>query len=34
MIKLDQEESEILQAFESGNIKQARNAAETQKKHR
>jgi len=33
MNKLDQEENEILEAFESGNIKQARNAAETQKRH-
>ncbi len=28
MIKLDQEENEILEAFESGNVKQARNATE------
>ncbi len=34
MIKLDQEENEILEAFESGNIKQARNADETQKRHK
>lgn len=34
MIKLDQEENEILEAFESGNVKQAKNAAETQNRHR
>ncbi|MEN8180088.1 MAG: antitoxin [Pseudomonadota bacterium] len=34
MIKLDQEENEILEAFESGNVKQAKNAAETQKRHK
>ena len=34
MIKLDQEESEILEAFESGNVKQAKSASETQKRHK
>ena len=34
MIKLDQEEKEILEAFEAGNVKQARNASETQKRHK
>ncbi len=33
MIKLDQEENEILEAFESGNVKQARNATDIQKRH-
>ena len=34
MIKLDQEENEILEAFESGNVKRAKNASETQKRHK
>jgi predicted DNA binding CopG/RHH family protein len=33
MNKLDQEEREILEAFESGNVKRAEDAAETQKRH-
>lgn len=33
MSKLDQEEREILEAFESGNIKRSKDAAETQKRH-
>jgi predicted DNA binding CopG/RHH family protein len=31
--KLDQEEREILDAFESGNVKRSKDAAETQKRH-
>jgi predicted DNA binding CopG/RHH family protein len=34
MSKLDQEEREILEAFESGNVKRSKNAAQTQKRHR
>ena len=34
MIKLDQEEKEILEAFESGNVKRAKNANDTQKRHK
>jgi predicted DNA binding CopG/RHH family protein len=34
MSELDQEEKEILEAFESGNIKRAKNAAETQQRHK
>ena len=34
MIKLDQEENEIMDAFESGNVKRAKNASETQKRHK
>ena len=34
MNKLDQEEKEILAAFESGNVQQAKNATETQKRHK
>ena len=33
MSKLDQEESEILEAFKSGKVKRAMNATETQKRH-
>ena len=33
MNKLDQEELEILAAFESGSVKRARDAGETQKRH-
>ena len=33
MSKLDKEEQEILEAFESGNIKRSKNAAQTQKRH-
>ncbi|HED13548.1 MAG TPA: antitoxin [Gammaproteobacteria bacterium] len=33
MNTLDQEESEILEAFESAKVKRARGAAETQKRH-
>ena len=33
MIKLDQEEKEILEAFESGNFKHAENATKTQMRH-
>ena len=33
MTKLDQEESEILEAFESGKVKRSKDAAETQKRH-
>ncbi len=33
MTKLDQEESEILEAIESGKVKRSKNAAETQKRH-
>ncbi len=33
MSKLDQEEKEILEAFESGNTKRSKNAAQTQKRH-
>ncbi len=34
MIKLDQEEKEILEAFDSGNVKRAKNAGDTQKRHK
>jgi predicted DNA binding CopG/RHH family protein len=34
MIKLDKEDKEILVAFESGNVKKAKNASETQKRHK
>jgi len=34
MIKLDQEEQEILEAFESGNVKRTNNADEIQKRHK
>jgi predicted DNA binding CopG/RHH family protein len=33
MTKLDQEEQEILNAFESGNLKQSKNAKQIQKRH-
>jgi len=33
MNKLDQEESEILEAFESGKIKRSKDATETQRRH-
>lgn len=33
MSKLDQEEREIVEAFESGNLKRSKNAANTQKRH-
>jgi predicted DNA binding CopG/RHH family protein len=33
MNKFDQEESEILEAFESGKVKRSKDAAETQKRH-
>lgn len=33
MSKLDKEENEILEAFESGKTKRAKGAAETQKRH-
>ncbi len=33
MSKLDQEESEILEAFKSGKVKRAKDATETQKRH-
>ena len=33
MSKLDKEEREILEAFESGNIKRSKDAADTQKWH-
>jgi predicted DNA binding CopG/RHH family protein len=33
MSKLEKEEQEILEAFESGNIKRSKNAAQTQKRH-
>ena len=33
MSKLDKEEKQILEAFESGNIKRSKNAAVTQKRH-
>lgn len=33
MNKLDQEELEILEAYESGNVKRSKDAAETQKRH-
>jgi predicted DNA binding CopG/RHH family protein len=33
MSKLDQEEREILEALESGNIKRSKNAAEIQRRH-
>jgi len=34
MNKLDKEEREILEAFESGNVKRSKNAARTQKRHK
>ncbi len=34
MIKLDQEEKEILEAFESGKAKRSKNANETQMRHK
>ena len=34
MSKLDQEEQEILEAFESGNVKRARNADDIQRRHK
>lgn len=33
MGKLDQEEREILEAFEAGKVKRAKDSAETQKRH-
>ena len=33
MNQLDQEENEIIEAFESGNVKQSKDAAEIQKRH-
>ena len=33
MSKLDQEESEILEAFKSGKVKRTKDATETQKRH-
>ena len=33
MSKLDQEEREILEAFESGNVKRSENAGNTQERH-
>jgi predicted DNA binding CopG/RHH family protein len=33
MSKLDQEEQEILEAYESGKTKRAKNAAQTQQRH-
>lgn len=33
MSKLNQEEREILKAFESGNVKRSKNATQTQKRH-
>ncbi len=33
MSKLDQEEREILEAFKSGNVKRAKDATKTQKRH-
>lgn len=33
MSKLDQEEREILEAFESGKTKRSKNAAQTQRRH-
>jgi predicted DNA binding CopG/RHH family protein len=33
MTRLDKEEQEILDAFESGNIKRSKNAKQTQKQH-
>jgi len=33
MNKLDQEEREILEAFESGNVKPSKDAADTRKRH-
>lgn len=33
MNKLDQEESEILEAYESGKVNRAKGAADTQKRH-
>jgi len=34
MNKLDKEEREILEAFESGNVKRSKNAASIQKRHK
>ena len=34
MSKLDQEEKEILEAFETGKVKRSKNAAETQQRHK
>ena len=34
MSKFDQEEQEILEAFESGNVKRARNADDIQQRHK
>ena len=34
MNKLDKEEREILEAFESGNVTRSKNAARTQKRHK
>ena len=34
MSKLDQEEKEILEAFESGKLKRSKKAAETQQRHK
>lgn len=34
MSKLDKEEKEILDAFESGRVKRSKNAAETQRRHK
>lgn len=33
MSKLDEEEREILEAFETGNVRRSKNASETQKHH-
>ena len=33
MNKLDQEESEILEAFESGKVKRAKDSSDIQKRH-
>ena len=34
MNKFDQEEREILQAYDSGNVKRSKNAASTQRRHK
>lgn len=34
MSKLNKEEKEILEAFETGKVKQSKNAAETQRRHK
>ena len=33
MTKLNQEEQEVLEAYESGKVKRSKNAAQTQKRH-